>query len=49
MFEKLKYGFKIRGKQAEVLENEIVNSPYPIILCGDFNDTPYGYAYQKIK
>ena len=49
VFEKLKYGFKIRGKQAEVLENEIVNSPYPIILCGDFNDTPYGYVYQKTR
>ena len=49
VFEKLKYGFQVRGKQAEVLEKEIIDSPYPIILCGDFNDTPYGFAYQRIR
>ena len=48
-FDKLKYGFQIRGKQAEVLENEIINSPHPIILCGDFNDIPYGFVYQRIR
>ena len=24
-------------------------SPYPVIVCGDFNDTPLSYAYKKIK
>ena len=24
-------------------------SPYPIIVCGDFNDTPLSYAYNSIK
>ena len=24
-------------------------SPYPIIVCGDFNDTPVSYTYNKIK
>ena len=23
--------------------------PYPIIVCGDFNDTPVSYTYNKIK
>ena len=22
--------------------------PYPIIICGDFNDTPVSYAYQQL-
>ena len=25
------------------------SSPYPIILCGDFNDTPLSYAYNTIS
>ena len=24
------------------------HSPYPIILCGDFNDVPVSYAYETI-
>ena len=24
-------------------------SPYPIIVCGDFNDTPLSFTYKKIK
>ena len=32
-----------------VLVGVEIDSPYPIILCGDFNDTPLSYAYHKIK
>ena len=24
-------------------------SPYPVVVCGDFNDTPLSYTYKKIK
>ena len=24
-------------------------SPYPIILCGDFNDTPTSYTYKQLS
>jgi endonuclease/exonuclease/phosphatase family metal-dependent hydrolase len=24
-------------------------SPYPVIICGDFNDTPVSYTYNKIR
>ena len=23
------------------------NSPFPVIICGDFNDTPLSYTYNK--
>jgi endonuclease/exonuclease/phosphatase family metal-dependent hydrolase len=23
-------------------------SPYPVIICGDFNDTPVSYAYHQL-
>jgi endonuclease/exonuclease/phosphatase family metal-dependent hydrolase len=27
----------------------ILKSPYPVIVCGDFNDSPVSYTYQKIS
>jgi len=46
---KLKGGFEDRGLQVNLLENWIEESPYPVILAGDFNELPYGYAYGRIR
>lgn len=46
---KLKNASLHRVQQVEKLVNLIENSPYPILLCGDFNDTPLSYSYQRIK
>ena len=35
--------------QVKVIEQNMKQSPYPIIVCGDFNDTPLSYTYNKIK
>ncbi|MBC8111636.1 MAG: endonuclease/exonuclease/phosphatase family protein [Verrucomicrobia bacterium] len=48
-FERLKKAFSARGKQVALIEQAIMESPHPVILCGDFNDTPYSYAYQHIR
>ncbi len=45
---KLKRGFLKRAVQAESIKNEMNKSPYPIIVCGDFNDVPASYAYETI-
>lgn len=45
----LKQGFAQRAKQAQVLRDHIESSPYPVIVCGDFNDTPVSYSYRKIR
>lgn len=42
-------GMAIRAGQADVVAAEIEKSPYPVILCGDFNDVPYSYVYRKMK
>lgn len=38
-----------RSTQAEELSLHISQSPYPVLLCGDFNDPPFSYAYQTIR
>ncbi len=48
IISKLKHGFLKRSVQADAIRNEIDKSPYPVIVCGDFNDVPNSYAYSKI-
>jgi endonuclease/exonuclease/phosphatase family metal-dependent hydrolase len=45
----LRQGFVRRAHQAEVLRVQIDKSPYPVIVAGDFNDTPVSYSYRKIR
>jgi endonuclease/exonuclease/phosphatase family metal-dependent hydrolase len=46
-----KYGkaTAVRAAQGMQLRTEIDNSPHPVILMGDFNDTPFSRAYQEIR
>ena len=46
--KKLKYSFERRGREVDQIKKHMDSSPYPIIICGDFNDTPVSYAYQKL-
>jgi endonuclease/exonuclease/phosphatase (EEP) superfamily protein YafD len=48
VFRQLKQGFKARFTEMDFVEKAIKKSPYPIILCGDFNETPYSYCYGKV-
>lgn len=38
-----------RALHAEMLDSMIEASPYPVIVCGDFNDTPASYTYRTIS
>ena len=46
---RLKTAFSMRAEQAKVIASYIKDSPHPVIVMGDFNDTPQSYAYRKIK
>src|SRR4030042_1993229 len=46
---RLKDAFVKRSQQADMISEKISASPYPVIICGDFNDTPVSYTYKKIK
>ncbi len=49
VLSKLKQAFIKRGKQVELVSKHVAYSPYPVIICGDFNDTPASYTYRKLS
>ncbi|WP_052354306.1 endonuclease/exonuclease/phosphatase family protein [Flectobacillus major] len=48
-FSRLKHGFEERNRQIEEVQEFVTGSRYPVIICGDFNETPFGYAYGKMS
>ena len=46
---KLAQGYKFRGQQVDIVRKQLDASPYPVIVCGDFNDVPNSYTYFKMK
>lgn len=46
---RLKTAFVKRAGQVDIMAKHIDVSPYPVIVCGDFNDTPVSYTYNKIR
>lgn len=42
-------GYQYRYYQAVLVQQKIAESPYPAILCGDFNDIPNSSTYFKMK
>jgi endonuclease/exonuclease/phosphatase family metal-dependent hydrolase len=49
MASRIAGGFKRRANQAEVIRTYIDASPYPVIVCGDLNDTPASYSYHLLS
>ncbi len=48
LLSKFKNGFLKRKVQADKIKAEMDKSPYPVVVCGDFNDVPNSYAYETI-
>jgi hypothetical protein len=48
VLSKFKIGFVKRKEQSDFIKNIINQSPYPVIVCGDFNDVPNSYSYNTI-
>ena len=42
-------GFQAKAAEAAVLKDHLLQSPHPVILAGDFNETPYSYVYRSFK
>lgn len=49
IFAKLATAIEHRGIQADVVNDIVKNSPHPAVLCGDLNDIPNSYIYNKVR
>ncbi len=48
MMGRFKHFAKRRAEQAQKVANHIATCPHPVIVCGDFNDTPQSYTYDLL-
>ncbi len=49
IFSKLVRGYSFRYHQSEFVGEKIAESPFPAIICGDFNDIPNSSTYFNVK
>ncbi len=49
LLEEVKNGFVKRSVQTDLIQNSISTPPFPVLVCGDFNDSPTSYTYNTIK
>jgi len=49
IFSKLKKAIERRSVQAKVIKDQLRQSTYPVIFCGDFNDVPNSYTYFTVR
>jgi endonuclease/exonuclease/phosphatase family metal-dependent hydrolase len=47
--QKMRDAYVGRSRQADIVSAFIRKSPYPVVVCGDFNDTPASYTYFTIR
>ena len=49
VFHKLQKGYTLRSEEVKEMLQGIPDVDLPVILCGDFNDTPLSYTYRRIQ
>jgi endonuclease/exonuclease/phosphatase family metal-dependent hydrolase len=49
IIQKMSHAYIIRAGQAKAVHDAIAASPYKVIVCGDFNDTPVSFAYSTMQ
>jgi endonuclease/exonuclease/phosphatase family metal-dependent hydrolase len=49
LIRRISRAFRKQQQQAEIIMNHKKDCQYPIIICGDMNNSPYSYVYRSIK
>jgi endonuclease/exonuclease/phosphatase family metal-dependent hydrolase len=49
LFSRISKAFKQQQQQAEIIKEHKKDCSYPIILCGDMNNSAFSYVYRSIK
>ncbi|MFT5582195.1 MAG: endonuclease/exonuclease/phosphatase family metal-dependent hydrolase [Psychromonas sp.] len=49
VIKKLSNAYPERASQAQAIVEDTRYSPYKVVICGDFNDTPLSYTYNQFS
>ncbi len=49
VLKKLQGGFVHHADEVQIVTQWIEQSPHPVLVCGDFNEIPYCYAYGQLR
>ena len=49
LLQKMKFAYQKRGEQANIVRDALDATPFPSVVCGDFNDVPNSYTYFHIR
>ncbi|WP_158559124.1 endonuclease/exonuclease/phosphatase family protein [Deminuibacter soli] len=49
LYKKMQLAFTRRAIQADIVRGYTDGSPFPSLICGDFNDVPTSYTYSRIR
>ena len=49
VFNRIRDAFKKQEQQAEILVKHKSECKFPVIICGDMNNSPFSYVYRSIK
>lgn len=49
LFSRISKAFKQQQQQAEIIKEHKTDCSYPIIFCGDMNNSAFSYVYRNIK
>ncbi|MFM2265025.1 MAG: hypothetical protein RLZ77_443 [Bacteroidota bacterium] len=49
VFNRISTAFRQQQQQAEIIQQHKLACEYPILVCGDMNNSPFSYVYRNIK
>ncbi|RAR46839.1 endonuclease/exonuclease/phosphatase family protein [Flavobacterium lacus] len=49
MLRRMSTSFKSQQNQAEIIKKHKADCNYPIVICGDMNNSPFSFVYRSIK
>lgn len=49
IFKQISHAFKAQQVQAEMIMNQKKDCNYPILICGDMNNSAFSYVYRSIR
>lgn len=49
VFNRLSNAFREQQQQAEIIQQHKLHCEYPILICGDMNNSPFSFVYRSIK